>query len=78
MKRQTLLKAWAVFGLYWFVTLVVLRFSTVDLPPILIIAAISIYIGIILTLISVASLIYERMKSALKRPVEVKKEEIKQ
>ena len=78
MKRQTLLKAWAAFGMYWFVTLAVLTFSIAGFTPIVIIAAISLYVGIILALISVASLIYERMKASLKKPVEVKKEEIKQ
>ncbi len=76
MKRQTLLKAWAAFGVYWFITLAVLTFY--PLTQIVIIAAISLYVGIILALISVASLVYERMKGLGKTTVEVKKEEIKQ
>ena len=73
MKQQTLLKAWAAFGIYWFVTLAVLTFSTAGFTPIVILAAISLYIGIILALISAGYLAYEGVKGSQKKSVRVEK-----
>ena len=74
MRRQALLKAWAAFGIYWFVTLAVLTFSTAGFTPIVIIAAISLYVGIILAVVSVVSLVYEKMRGPKNKPLEAIKE----
>lgn len=62
MKRQTILKAWALFGVYWFITFSILTFASGATLPVIILAALSLYAGLILAILSIASLVYERIR----------------
>ena len=75
MKRQTILKAWAIFGVYWFVTFAILTFAGNAALPVILLAALSLYAGVILAVISIATLLYEMIRPANKAPVEQKPEE---
>ncbi|MCS4537341.1 MAG: hypothetical protein HYY67_00590 [Thaumarchaeota archaeon] len=77
MKRQTILKAWAIFGVYWFVTFAILTFATSAALPVILVAALSLYAGVILAVISVATLLYEIIRPAKKATAEQKPEEAK-
>ena len=77
MKRQTILKAWAIFGVYWFVTFAILTFAASAALPVILVAALSLYAGVILAIISVATLLYEMIRPAKKATAEQKPEEVK-
>ena len=68
MKRQTLLKAWAAFGFAWFVIFTALTFAPQGLQTVVIIAALSLYAGMILAIISAATLLYELIRPRRNKP----------
>ena len=76
MKRQTILKAWAIFGVYAFLILSVLTWAYSGLPVIIMTAFIP-YIGGLISIVSIASLVYEKIRPAKTVPAEQKPEEAK-
>ena len=59
MKHQTIVRAWAVFGVFWFIIFAILTFAPQGLSFVAVIAALSFYAGMILAVVSVAQLLYD-------------------
>ncbi len=68
MKSQTLLKAWAAFGIFWFIIFSVFTFTSQGVQTVAVIAAITLYAGMILAVISIAFLIYGVLRLPTKKP----------
>lgn len=58
MRSQLLLKAWAAFGVFWFIIFSILTFTPQGFQTVAVIAAITLYAGMILAVISIALLIH--------------------
>jgi hypothetical protein len=68
MRGQTLLKAWAAFGVFWFITFSLLTFLPQAFAPLAVIAAMSLYVGMILAAVSIVLLTYESLRLLLRKP----------
>ena len=68
MKRDTLIKAWAIFGVFWFIIFAILTFALQGLSLVALIVALSFYAGMILAVISAAQIIYDLIRPAGRKP----------
>lgn len=66
MKITTLRNIWAVFGVIWFLIFFVLTFVKEIMEPVAIVAAISLYAGLVLAAFSIVYLAYSGLRSVLR------------